>query len=154
MYLPELYNEIESQLLNLHVKVTFGQHAPHKPILVLSLIDLIESGYINTRFIPYDDGVERQFLRNWTMYICLDESFRPKFSVAFWHLNHEPFWSLHFKEGIEYNIKELNDKRIYNSMPQMSKYVDGAMLSEELFTTLQDSLTRAKLRVAIIKKYL
>lgn len=154
MFIPESYNEIESQILNLHVKVTFGKHAPHKPILVLSMIDLIESGYVNTRFIPYDNGVERQFLRNWNRYICLNESFQPKFSVAFWHLSHEPFWNLHFKDGIDYDIKDLNNRRIYSSMSQMSKYVDGAIISEELYSLLQDSLTRAKLRVAIIKRYL
>lgn len=154
MFIPESYKEIESQLLNLHVKITFGQHAPHKPILVLSIIDLIESGYVNSRYIPYDCGVERQFLRNWTRYICFNDAFNPRFSVAFWHLDHEPFWNLQFKDGVDYDIKDLNDRRVYNSMSQMSKYVDGAMLSEELFSILQDSLTRAKLRVAIIKRYL
>lgn len=153
MFLPDSYNEIENQILNLHVKVTFGQYAPHKPILVLSVIDLVEAGYISTRFIPYDTGVEHQFLRNWNRYICLNESFRPRFSVAFWHLDHEPFWTLHFRKGIKYDIKELNDRRVYNTMNQMSKFVDGAMLSEDIFYILQDSLSRAKLRVAIIKNY-
>lgn len=154
MFVPALYNKIEHQLLNLHVKVTFGQHAPHKPILVLSIIDLVESGYVNSRYVPYDSGIERQFLRNWDRYICINEAFKPNFSVAFWHLGHESFWELDFKDSINYSIKELNERRVYNSRQQMSKYVDGALISEELFSILQDNLTRAKLRVAIIKQYL
>lgn len=154
MFVPALYNKIEHQLLNLHVKVTFGQHAPHKPILVLSIIDLVESGYVNSRYVPYDSGIERQFLRNWDRYICINEAFKPIFSVAFWHLGHESFWELDFKDSINYSIKELNERRVYNSRQQMSKYVDGALISEELFSILQDNLTRAKLRVAIIKQYL
>lgn len=154
MFIPESYKEIESQLLNLHVKITFGQHAPHKPILVLSIIDLVESGYINSKFVPYDAGVERQFLSNWGRYICLNDSFQPKLSVAFWHLSHEPFWVLQFKKDIEYDIKTLNNKKVYNSMSQMSKYIDGAYLSEDMFAILQNSVLRAKLRVAIIKHYL
>lgn len=154
MYLPDKYEYYADMILNLHTKITYGQVAPHKPILILSILDLIESGVIFSCHIPFNRLVERQFSNTWTRYVCINDSYKPKMSVAFWHMSHEPFWEIKYQDGIDVNIKEFNEKRTYNSFSQMIKFVKGAELNLELFNILTDSNARAKLRVAIIKTYL
>lgn len=145
------YNEL---LTKLHCKVTFGQRAPHKAILMLSIIDLIETGVLDNTFIPFIQEIESQFLNNWTRYIGHSDSFKPRSSLPFWHLSHEPFWKVKLKETCDISFEELAQARAYSHFGTMAKYVDGAYIDTDLFNLINYAPARAKLRVLLIKTYL
>lgn len=141
-------------LTKLHCKVTFGQRAPHKAILMLSIIDLIETGVLDNTFIPFIHEIESQFLNNWTRYVGHSDSFKPRASLPFWHLSHEPFWRVKLKETCDISFEELAQVRAYSHFGTMAKYVDGAYIDTDLFNLINYAPARAKLRVLLIKTYL
>lgn len=150
--------EIELKYLqlfeNLHVRITNGKKAPHKAILLLSIIDLVETGAIDKPLIPFSQQIDKQFVRNWMRYVSIIEGYKPRVSVPFWHMDFEPYWETILKEGATKSFKQLADERVYNDFKRMEKVVIGAKISDDLFEILKDSTVRAHLRVHLIKSFL
>lgn len=153
MYDKVVFRRYADAFSHLHVKVTFGQRAPHKAIMLISVIDLIETGVIDFPVIHYTQQLESQFRHNWQRYIAYLDGFNCSPSLPFWHLEHEGFWKLVLKEDCSKTKKELNDARIYNSPKRMMSVVNYATIDLDLFNILQDSCARAKLRVLLISMY-
>ena len=120
--------------------------APHKPILLLSVMDLIAQGRIKENFIePSLDLVET--------FNSYYSSFMPPGSITsmaypFSRLKTDGFWERLSKPGydpeIEYNIKSMNRLR--------EMYL-GARMDDELFAYLCNPETREQLRAVLIDTY-
>ena len=153
MYDKVLFQHYAGEFSQLHVKVTFGQRAPHKAILLLSVIDLIETGVITSNRIYFTRELESQFHHNWIRYVAYLEGHSARAATPFFHLSYEPFWSLILKPGSRKTEKELADARIYMNPDKMNEAIECAIIDNDLFELLQDSVVRAKLRVVLISKY-
>lgn len=70
MYDKTLFQRYADAFSHLHVKVTAGQRAPHKAIMLLSVIDLIETGVISSDRIYYTQQLDSQFHHNWVRYVA------------------------------------------------------------------------------------
>ena len=79
------------QLSSLKTAKMAGVKAPHKPILLLSVINLIELGVITFNPIELSEVLERQFNQNWAKYVGDSLLFHAKIATPFWHLQNEPF---------------------------------------------------------------
>lgn len=135
---------------NLHTNKQHGKSAPHKAIMLLSVIDLISSQHITTNEIIYTDELEKCFLKNWKQYVKKGSIFKPKAGTPFWHLNSEPFWQLIPYEGGYRTIVKLQKGNPY-SAATIRKYIKYALIDKELFLLLRDSSNRETLRRALIK---
>lgn len=138
----------------LHVKVTGGQRAPHKAIMLLSVIDLIETGVITSNRIYYTKQLDSQFHHNWVRYVAYLEGYSARSATPFFHMSYEPFWSLRLSEACSKTEKELAEARIYMNTDKMNEAIDYAIIDKELFDILQDCCVRAKFRVLLISCYL
>ena len=130
----------------LRIDRTHGEPAPHKPILLLAVIDLMEEGAINENKIYPSPLLVETFLKYW--YLVRDD--RPRIEYPFKYLKSEKFWHLHAKEG---QYEKLVKNREFNSFSQLAETIDYASLDEELFVYLQYLATREVLRYTIIQKY-
>ncbi len=63
---------------SLHTNKTKGQTAPHKAILLLSIIDQIEQGIIKSNRITLTESLEEQFMINWSRYVGISEIFQQR----------------------------------------------------------------------------
>ena len=72
-----------------------GEKAPHKPILLLAMIDRVEqlvsmgvAGHrmINQLLIDLNPKLEQYFYKNWNQYVK-SELFAPSFSISFWYIS-------------------------------------------------------------------
>lgn len=153
MYNKVLFQKYVNEFSNLHVKVTFGKRAPHKAIMLLSVIDLIETGVITTNHIYYTRELDSQFLHNWIRYVAFLDGHSARSATPFFHLSYEPFWSIVLKPDCDKTVKDLADSRIYMNSDRMNQAIDYVLLEPDLFSLLQDSMVRAKLRVLLISKY-
>lgn len=153
MYNKEAFRRYAEMFSHLHVKVTFGQHAPHKPLLLLSVIDLIETGVITSNHIYYTRQLDSQFHNNWIRYVAYLEGHSARSATPFFHLSFEPFWHLQLTENCKKTIKDLADARIYMNPERMNKEIECAIVDSDLFTLFQDSFVRAKFRVLLISQY-
>lgn len=134
---------------NLHTNKQHGKSAPHKAIMLLSVIDLISSQHITTNEIIYNEELEKCFLKNWKRYVKEASIFKPKAGTPFWHLNSEPFWQLIPYEGGYMTIVKLQKGNPY-SAGTIRKYIKYAVIDKELFLLLRDSSNRETLKQALI----
>jgi putative restriction endonuclease len=72
--------------------------APHKPILLLSGLQLIKKGDIQTNRIYITGELVIAFKSNWNRLV--ETNHTPNFSLPFFYLNSEPFWRLVFINGL------------------------------------------------------
>jgi putative restriction endonuclease len=137
----------------LHVKVTGGQRAPHKAIMLLSVIDLIETGVVTSNRIYYTKQLDSQFHHNWVRYVAYLEGYSARSATPFFHMSYEPFWSLKLKDDCTCTEKDLAEARIYMNPDKMNEVIDYAQIDPDLYDLLLDSVVRAKYRVILISGY-
>lgn len=122
--------------------------APHKPLLLLAVLDLVHRGVITTPFIAVSgDLVELNELFNlyWRRIIPLGQT--SSIAFPFSRLSREPFWELLPQPG-----KTTTDAVINNtsSVSYLRKYALGAKLDDGLFLVMQSGEGREALREALL----
>lgn len=125
------------------------KRAPHKPILLLALLDLVARGVITSSFIDATgDLVELNELFNgyWRRVVPLGQN--SSIAYPFFHLKSEPFWELAPLPGKE---AQLDHTKSVGSVSQLRTLALGARLDEELFLLLQQPDGRAALRQVLIE---
>lgn len=146
-------NKYIDLLINLHTNTQKGVKAPHKAIMLLSVIDLVDYGMITSNQIEFSERLEQQFLYNWYRYVGQSELFQAKAGTPFWHLNNEPFWKLVPFEGGDVAIVTYLQGRPY-APSTTRRLIRYAEIDSDLFELLKSETNRAKLRVTLIKNYL
>lgn len=121
--------------------------APHKAILLLAVIDLIERGIITTPCIPLSEELQRNFKRMWKTYVPITSPFLCNFSYPFFHLSSSPFWIL-IKASTYIGQKE------YSSVKPLKRDYVGTVIDTELFKYLSNPEQRDELRELLIANYL
>lgn len=140
-----------NQLSSLKTAKMAGVQAPHKPILLLSIIDLIECGAINENHISLSEELERVFKSNWLRYVGSSVLFQPKVATPFWHLQNEPFWRLIRPDS---GVIDMSSSKPIYAVGSIRKQGIYAEIDEKLFELLQSAEIRAKIRVLLISTYL
>lgn len=125
------------------------ERAPHKPVLLLALIDEIAAGNIRENRIYISPELVARFKDNWSLYVT-DLHFSPDFTKPFYHLKGEPFWHLLPQPGREFMLTTSGSPKSFTSLQAT---VVCAWLDDDLFTLLQDALSRALLRNTLIAAY-
>jgi putative restriction endonuclease len=129
--------------------VATKNRAPHKPILLLALLDLVARGVITSRFIEVaGDLVELNELFNgyWRRVVPLGQT--SSIAFPFFHLKNEPFWELVPLPGKD---TQLEHTKSVGSVSQLRTLALGARLDEELFLLLQQPDGRAALRQVLVE---
>jgi putative restriction endonuclease len=122
--------------------------APHKPILLLSIIDLIEEGTIQDNFIELTPELGETFTGYWSIVMPLDK--KGKIVYPFFHLRREPFWQLLPNTGQK---EVLKSTREISSIYRLLKMISGAKLDDDLFVLLCNVQDRNILRTVLIQNY-
>ena len=107
--------------------------APHKPILLLSIVQLIAKGEITTNRIFITPDLLLSFRQNWMLLV--ETTHISTFSLPFFHLRSEPFWHLVAKPGRQLFV---NRTKSISSFKTLSESIAYAELDRELFLLLQE----------------
>lgn len=144
----EYQSKYIEQFTSLHTAKKLGLPAPHKAVLLLSVIDLVERGVITSNRIELTEQLEQTFEQVWKRYVGVSVVFQPKVATPFWHMQGEPFWCLYLNNGRElesitspYSVKRLRENTY-------------AIIDADLFQLMRNENERAKLRVVLISTYL
>lgn len=120
--------------------------APHKPFLLLSILDLISEGLINSEFIEPSFDLAETFAGFWQRVMPLGSC--GIMAYPFFYMDSEPFWHLVPRPG----VKIFAGKTI-SSMRRIKELYLGAKLDPELFKlTLMEPL-RKRLQIALVNTY-
>ena len=142
----ELVQKYEKQLqsLNRASNKTLGK-APHKPILLLSIIQLIHKGEIQSNRIFITGELVIAFKSNWVQLV--DTNHIPSFSLPFFHLNSEPFWRLVYINGLS------DSKEKISSLGKLKSRVAFAEIDKDLFELLLNPITRTEIESILLNAY-
>ncbi len=130
---------------NLRVDRAHGA-APHKPILLLSVIELIEQGQILENKILLSPSLAETFMKYWAK--ATDR--RPNIALPFFHLISDGFWHLHTNVGYE---NALETARSIRAISRLREVVAYASLDDDLFLLLTDAHHREVIRQTLIRVY-
>jgi len=125
------------------------KRAPHKPLLLLAVLDLVHRGVITLPFIDVTgDLVELNELFNlyWRQIIPLGQT--SSIAFPFSRLDREPFWELVPQPGTTITPAIINNT---SSVTYLRKYALGAKLDEDLFHIMQSGEGREALREALLQ---
>lgn len=124
--------------------------APHKPLLLLAVLDLVQQGIINSPVIDVTgDLVElnEHFNSYWRRVVPLGHA--SSIAFPFSRLNSEPFWSLLGNDGEVVDARRLN----ISNVSQLRRYVHAAKLDEPIFALMQEDSCRQALRQVLLEAH-
>ncbi len=159
--MEELLSNYTEAFRNMKRAALRGYTAPHKPILLLSVMQLVEEGAITTNKISLDEALINKFSWMWTQYVD-DGGQKDKMMVAdglefeivrkypfkcrienpFFHMQSEAFWSLIPSADYE--------KRSGYNLHALKRCFDYAEIDTELFSLFQDEKMRKKLNSVLL----
>lgn len=124
--------------------------APHKPLMLLAVADLIEAGFIRENLIPFNQRLLTAFDGYWNR-CCGNRITNPL--QPYWYLKGDGFWTLQAKSG----HKQVLDAMVVNGrvppLRRAEELIDGASLDPELFEALQTDVGRAEFRNLLIATF-
>lgn len=138
-----------SKLSRLRVDRSKGAPAPHKPILLLSIIAEIETGNISENKIYITPELVARFKDYWYQLVH-NPIFTSNFSLPFYHLKSDGFWHLHTFIGKDI---VLTNSYTIKSFGQLKDVVDFASFDETLFLLLINKTSRESVRKTLLDVY-
>ena len=129
--------------LNRNKKRELGE-SPHKPILLLTVIDAIESGRLRSNDIKPSEAFYGSYKDQWAN-LRVNPQWQINMVYPFWHLAHDGFWHLNYNG----NVVGVNDVERPKSLKALRLVIDSAVLDDPLWTLLQNSQTRSELSAVL-----
>ena len=140
--------QYEELFYDLHTGVVGNHERPHKPIMLLAVMDLIESGVIKDNLIPFSTALRERFTYYFDTVGSSDDRDTPW--NPYFYLRSESFWSHVPTTGNEAVFKALSSPP---TLGQLSTIIEGATLNTTLWEALSETSTRSRLRDVIISRY-
>lgn len=125
-----------------------NHRAPHKPFLLLAIMDLIAQGVIKRNFIEFNAELMDTFDLYWVKVMGTEKNGSP--ILPFYHLQSDKFWRLVPIPGMEQALAAVRQIR---SISQLRQLVLGARLDDDLFEILLSEAERDDLRRVLIETY-
>lgn len=125
--------------------------APHKPLLLLALVHLIERKQIATNVIRLDEPLTTTFRALWRA-VLGDDMRRATPAMPFWHLQSDGFWHFAPRTDIESVLQHLLTRRS-PSANLIDTVLEHAYLDDDLWCLLQAPDARTALTHALIDQY-
>ena len=121
--------------------------APHKPLLLLAVIELIERGQNQENKISLSPDLAEIFAKYWSR--VTDR--KPNIALPFFHLKSDGFWHLHPNAGYE---KALDVADRITAISRLREVIAHVSLDDDLFVLLADAGNREIIRQTLIYVYL
>ncbi len=107
--------------------------APHKPILLISLIQAFQQKIFLDERIPIVPELVGLFKSNWKLLV--DTNHQCLFALPFYHMHTEPFWQLVPNAGCELWVQSKNSMRSFSNLTTAVRY---ALIDNELAILFQN----------------
>lgn len=139
---PEQYLEA---LANLNVGRSAGHPKPHKPCLLLAVLDLIEQGAIDRNRIHFNEALRMRFTYHFDQWRQGNDTNNP--DRPFYHLKTDGFWHHKPKKGREVDYEALSNSLTARKLKDAVEY---AYLDDALFKLFNDPILRPEIRSALV----
>ncbi len=122
--------------------------APHKPLLLLALLDIVARGGVSAFIDVREDLVELNelFTNYWRQVVPTRQT--SSIAFPFSRLHNEPFWELVPAEKQEIDRKSINS---INTVNQLRQVAIGGRINPELYVLMQKEENRSALRQTLLE---
>lgn len=125
-----------------------NSRAPHKPLLLLAVLDLFAEGAVTANLIEPSLELGELFTLYWAR--VMPPAQRGNWAMPFSNLKRDGFWRLMAVSGREDYVASVPQFRSVNALREAVK---GAQLDEELYALLRLQPSRDALRRVLIETY-
>lgn len=122
--------------------------APHKPILLLSIIQAFQQNLLNSNKIFITPELVGLFKSNWNSLV--ESNHQCLFTLPYYHMHTEPFWVLIPNEGCEMWVNSKSSMRTFSNLTTAIKY---SQIDDELVSVLRSENDSKVLQVFLLDKY-
>lgn len=122
--------------------------APHKPLLLLAILDLAAEGSLTTNLVTLTPELGELFEIYWSLVMSPDD--HTTIAMPFFHLSSEGFWHLLPRPG---QTSFIGQARYSPGLGQLQNEVLGARLDDELYGLVANPQTREALRRTLIEAH-
>ena len=138
------------RLYNLRRDKSGSHERPHKPALLLSIINLLDRGIITRNEIPLSDELVAAFKRYFA--VVRRENDQPTIQNPFFHLCGDKFWRLVPASG-ERDIYQEGSVSGAPSVAELRRRVAHGTFDAGIWQLLSEPVARHQLREALIARY-
>ena len=122
--------------------------APHKVILLISVLQIIKNKQISQNLIFVSPELVMLYRTNWnllvkTPHVC-------NFALPFWHLKGDGFWKLSPKDGFK---SLLIEKKPVSSLGELNSLIDHAKLNQDLYDLINNERNNLILQQFLLNTY-
>jgi len=122
---------------------------PHKPIMLLAVLDMMDTGEIVANRIVLSDKLVERFTHIFEILAGPGDRCQP--ALPFYHLRSSEFWTLVPNPGKEEDCK--HSSTLGAGIGKLRQVVAYARLDDELYRQLQDTSARADIRHYILRTF-
>ncbi|WP_107040235.1 HNH endonuclease [Brumimicrobium mesophilum] len=122
--------------------------APHKPVLLLAIIEGVEKGDIISNRIVISPELVLSFKSIWSKIVFTNHS--PNFSLPFFHMKSEPFWRLISLNGATIPVTSSNSIKSLRSLKDALAFAE---MDKALFSFLLNPISREVIKTELLDFY-
>lgn len=127
-----------AKLTNLSVgRGPTGRPAPHKPLMLLAILDLVEAGELATPLVPFNVFLTQRFRDYWGL-LAARQPHAPDIRLPFHHLHSDGVWQP-LTADLQFSRAKATTR--------------NCEIAADLWLLLQDSEFRRELRLCLIARY-
>lgn len=141
----QVKNTYIKYLTKLNRATNNGIKAPHKPILLLSILQLIRKGEITSNRIFITPELVLAFKSNWNALVTTNNICT--FALPFFHLKSEPFWHLTYLRSGAGALKSIS------TLKSLNDNIAFAEIDQNFFLLMTDAITNTLLENILIENY-
>ncbi|EKB49596.1 HNH endonuclease [Cecembia lonarensis] len=122
--------------------------APHKPILLLSLLQTFQQGINFEKKIYISPELVSLFKTNWSLLVKSNHDCR--FALPFYHLSGDKFWKLVPKQGFENILLFPNSMKTFSNLNMV---IECAIIDQDLVDLMTNPESNIMLQQFILQEY-
>lgn len=122
--------------------------APHKPILLLSILQAVKAKIITTNKVFISPELIALFKTNWSHFVTTNHYC--KLALPFFHLRNEKFWHLIAKQGNEGLLLLASS---ISSINQLDSLIEYALIDQELFDLMRNESDNNIFQQFLLEEY-
>lgn len=145
--MQELLQKYLKAFIKLRIDRSHGP-APHKPILLISILQAFQNGFQNNHKIYITPELIALFKTNWNLLVTTNHDCR--ISYPFYYLKSEKFWKLIPRIGFD-NINMIGS--IVKSFSKLNSAIEYAVIDEDLCELMKNQKYNVILMQSILDKY-
>lgn len=140
----QCYAHYTDRIMSIRQAKIRGEVIVAKPVLILALIDGIDSGVFTNNRFALNEWLEERYLSLMRQYTSQSQFDKPTdIANPFWHLSTDGFWHLRLKTEAE--------KGVSPSRAWLKENVKCAYFDDDLWVLLQSKEWRPRLREFIVE---